>query len=77
MSPAKLSSRSRRRAVSHARAVGCLLAVREFGLAPPAVAHLLNIFPTVVREGVARAEFLAKRRRINFANLVGARREHP
>jgi hypothetical protein len=77
VSPAKLSIRSRRRAVSHARAVACLLAVREFGLARPAVVHLLNISPTVVREGLARAEFLAKRRRINFASLVGARREHP
>ena len=77
VSPAKPSSRSRRRAVSHARAAGCLLAVRGFGLAPPAVAHLLNISPTVVRESVARGEFLAKGRKINFANLVGARREHP
>ncbi len=77
VTPAELTSRSRRRPVAHARAVACLLAVRAFGLAPPAVASLLNISPTVVREGIARAEVLAKRRGVNLAALVGARREYP
>ncbi len=77
LTPADLVSRSRRRAVAHARAVACLLAVREVGLAPPAVAHLLNISPTVVREGVLRGEDLAKSRGVNLARLVKAPGEYP
>ncbi len=75
LTPADLVSRSRRRAVAHARAVACLLAVREVGLAPPAVAHLLNISPTVVREGVLRGEDLAKSHGVKLARLTETRRE--
>jgi REP-associated tyrosine transposase len=71
---AELTGRGRRRVVAHARAVASWLLVVALGLPIVGAAQLLNISPTVIREGVPRAEVLAWPRGLHLRNLVGVRK---
>lgn len=63
-----------RRVVAHARAVASWLLVLALGLPIVRAAQLLNISPTVIREGVPRAEVLARPRGLHLRDLVGVRK---
>jgi lysozyme family protein len=75
LTPAELTSGSRRRVV--ARAVLSWGAVRGLGLSIATVARALTISPTVARDGIARGETLAAERGIRLTGLLRAARKQP
>jgi len=74
VSLAELTGRSRRRVVAHARTGAAWLLVQGLGLSIARAAQLLNISPTVIREGVPCAEVLARARGLHLLDLVGVRK---
>ena len=77
LTPAELTSGSRRRVVARARAVLSWGAVRGLGLPIATVARALTISPTVARDGIARGETLAAERGIRLTGLLQAARKQP
>jgi hypothetical protein len=66
----ELTGRSRRRVVAHARSGAAWLLVQGLGLPITRAAQLLNISPTIVREGMHRAEILAEAHGLDLFALM-------
>jgi REP element-mobilizing transposase RayT len=68
----EMTGRSRRRVVAHARSGAAWLLVQGLGLPINRAAQLLNISPTIVRDGMLRAEMLAEARGLDLFDMVEA-----